>query len=61
MGAAWLHGSDPVEAVVCGLGADHILYFCCTMLCVYLQEYYNRIMKKLKEVGATADRTNFYV
>jgi hypothetical protein len=31
------------------------------MLCVYLQEYYNRIMKKLKEVGATADRTNFYV
>jgi hypothetical protein len=26
-----------------------------------LQEYYSRIMKKLKEVGATADRTNFYV
>lgn len=27
----------------------------------YLQEYHTRIMKKLKEVGATADRTNFYV
>ncbi|PNH03567.1 hypothetical protein TSOC_010380 [Tetrabaena socialis] len=27
----------------------------------YLQEYFTRIMKKLKEVGATADRTNFYV
>jgi nucleoside-diphosphate-sugar epimerase len=27
----------------------------------YLQEYFSRIMKKLKEVGATADRTNFYV
>jgi hypothetical protein len=25
------------------------------------QEYFTRIMKKLKEVGATADRTNFYV
>mmetsp|Transcript_18474 Transcript_18474/g.51836 ORF Transcript_18474/g.51836 Transcript_18474/m.51836 type:complete len:355 (+) Transcript_18474:134-1198(+) len=27
----------------------------------YLKEYYGRIMKKLKEVGATSDRTNFYV
>ncbi len=27
----------------------------------YLKEYFGRIMKKLKEVGATADRTNFYV
>eukprot|EP00879_Flechtneria_rotunda_P010059 GHRR01010517.1.p1 GENE.GHRR01010517.1~~GHRR01010517.1.p1 ORF type:complete len:219 (+),score=78.15 GHRR01010517.1:761-1417(+) len=27
----------------------------------YLQEYFTRIMKKLKQVGATADRTNFYV
>lgn len=26
-----------------------------------LQEYFTRIMKKLKQVGATADRTNFYV
>jgi len=25
------------------------------------QEYYSRILKKLKEVGATSDRTNFYV
>lgn len=43
---------------------------CCVMLCccldaelavLLLQEYFSRIMKKLKEVGATADRTNFYV
>lgn len=27
----------------------------------YLQEYFTKIMKKLKEVGATSDRTNFYV
>lgn len=27
----------------------------------YTQEYFTRILKKLKEVGATADRTNFYV
>ena len=27
----------------------------------YLQEYFSRILKKLKEVGASADRTNFYV
>lgn len=27
----------------------------------YLGEYYGKILKKLKEVGATADRTNFYV
>ncbi|KAG2483956.1 hypothetical protein HYH03_017202 [Edaphochlamys debaryana] len=27
----------------------------------YLQEYFSRILKKLKEVGATSDRTNFYV
>jgi hypothetical protein len=26
-----------------------------------LQEYFTRILKKLKQVGATADRTNFYV
>lgn len=28
---------------------------------LYLQEYFNKIMKKLKEVGASSDRTNFYV
>jgi uncharacterized protein YbjT (DUF2867 family) len=28
---------------------------------VYLGEYFTKIMKKLKEVGATSDRTNFYV
>ncbi|KAG1676392.1 hypothetical protein FOA52_001187 [Chlamydomonas sp. UWO 241] len=28
---------------------------------VYLKEYFTRIMKKLKEVGATSDRTNFYI
>jgi len=27
----------------------------------YLAEYFQRIMKKLKEVGASTDRTNFYV
>jgi len=27
----------------------------------YLKEYFSRIMKKLKEVGASTDRTNFYV
>lgn len=27
----------------------------------YLKEYFTRIMKKLKEVGASTDRTNFYV
>mmetsp|Transcript_4995 Transcript_4995/g.10779 ORF Transcript_4995/g.10779 Transcript_4995/m.10779 type:complete len:366 (+) Transcript_4995:108-1205(+) len=27
----------------------------------YLQDYFSKILKKLKEVGATADRTNFYV
>jgi hypothetical protein len=25
------------------------------------QEYFNKILKRLKEVGATSDRTNFYV
>jgi hypothetical protein len=28
---------------------------------VLLQEYFTRILKKLKQVGATSDRTNFYV
>lgn len=41
------------------------LLMCCALLCCadvcVLQEYFSRIMKKLKEVGATADRTNFYV
>jgi hypothetical protein len=32
-----------------------------SLLLLPLQEYFSRIMKKLKEVGATADRTNFYV
>lgn len=27
----------------------------------YLTEYFSKIMKKLKEVGASTDRTNFYV
>jgi hypothetical protein len=27
----------------------------------YLGEYHTKIMKKLKEVGASTDRTNFYV
>jgi hypothetical protein len=31
------------------------------LLLLLMQEYFSRIMKKLKEVGATADRTNFYV
>jgi hypothetical protein len=32
-----------------------------TTLPDYLKEYHTKIMKKLKEVGASADRTNFYV
>lgn len=32
-----------------------------TSLDDYLKEYFSKILKKLKEVGATADRTNFYV
>ena len=32
-----------------------------TRLPDYLKEYHTKIMKKLKEVGASADRTNFYV
>jgi hypothetical protein len=31
------------------------------LLLLLLQEYFTRILKKLKQVGATADRTNFYV
>lgn len=27
----------------------------------YLKDYFNKIMKRLKEVGASTDRTNFYV
>ena len=27
----------------------------------YLQEYFTRILKKLKEVGASSKQTNFYV
>lgn len=36
-----------------------VVLFCAVF--VFVQEYYSRIMKKLKEVGATSDRTNFYV
>ena len=32
-----------------------------TSLESYLEDYYSKILKKLKEVGATADRTSFYV
>eukprot|EP00798_Chlamydomonas_sp_ICE-L_P031030 gene31029-7122_t len=32
-----------------------------TTLEEYLEEYHGKIMKKLKEVGASTDRTNFYV
>ncbi|MEW5313304.1 MAG: hypothetical protein WDW38_004882 [Sanguina aurantia] len=32
-----------------------------TTLETYMSEYYTRILKKLKEVGATADRSNFYI
>jgi hypothetical protein len=32
-----------------------------TGLEAYLQEYYSRILKKLKEVGASSKQTDFYV
>jgi hypothetical protein len=32
-----------------------------TSLEAYLEEYYTRILKKLKEVGATSKQTDFYV
>jgi uncharacterized protein YbjT (DUF2867 family) len=32
-----------------------------TTLEAYLEEYFTRIMKKLKEVGGTAERSNFYI
>jgi hypothetical protein len=32
-----------------------------TSLESYLEEYYSRILKKLKEVGATSKQTDFYV
>lgn len=32
-----------------------------TSLESYLEEYYTRILKKLKEVGATSKQTDFYV
>jgi len=32
-----------------------------TTLDAYLQEYYSKVLKKLKEVEAAVDRTNFYV
>lgn len=31
------------------------------VLSLAVQEYFSTIMKKLKQVGATADRTNFYI
>lgn len=50
--------SAPMEDTYALLGVDPASI---TPLDVYLREYFSRIMKKLKEVGATADRTNFYV
>lgn len=32
-----------------------------TTLRAYLTEYYSRILKKLKEVGAESKQTNFYI
>lgn len=32
-----------------------------TTLDTYLEEYYSRILKKLKEVGASSKQTDFYV
>jgi hypothetical protein len=32
-----------------------------TTITIKKQEYFSKIMKRLKEVGATTDRTNFYV
>ncbi|KAF6249607.1 hypothetical protein COO60DRAFT_1580224 [Scenedesmus sp. NREL 46B-D3] len=52
---AW---TAPMEETYALLGVDPASI---TSLDDYLQEYFTRIMKKLKQVGATADRTNFYV
>lgn len=52
---AW---TAPMEETYALLGVDPASI---TTLDDYLQEYFTRILKKLKQVGATADRTNFYV
>eukprot|EP00775_Hariotina_reticulata_P004357 gene4357-4610_t len=50
--------SAPMDDTYALLGIDPASV---TTLDSYLQEYFTRILKKLKQVGATADRTNFYV
>jgi hypothetical protein len=50
--------SAPMDDTYTLLGIDPASV---TTLDSYLQEYFTRILKKLKQVGATADRTNFYV
>ena len=52
---AWTAPMDDTYAL---LGVDPATI---TTLDSYLGDYFTRIMKKLKEVGATSDRTNFYV